>query len=413
MEFVPTRAALVARVIALLACIATSSEGETKEPGAATGARALEASCARGIHAACLELGERLVMGAGLRKTRTRAALLFERACRLGNGRGCRLRAELDPDASATRVTKWLDQACALDDPVGCEERSRRETDPEKRRALEAKACALYPAACDRGDGAACTALGMDRGKWPAAWHAALERDELARELALLEKGCRLGDAFACGEAGRLYDPSVYADNGDTDGKSIFDGIGRNANAALALYRQALGLYERGRSAPACYELTLWYGYGLDWRSDVRDLDACCAGGYPPACLHAGLAFERGDGVKADARRARRLYERDCSTGFEDSCVELGRAYERGLGGPPKLERARELYQSACANGDPRACLALSAMYREGRGVARSDERANELASRRNELCKTPRELCQRHPDVCEKQRIRRDCDVN
>jgi TPR repeat protein len=329
MEFGSVRPALVACVIAILACVSTTSEGETPRPQTA---RALD-------------------------------------------------------------------------------ERARVERDPTKRRELEAKASALYPAACDRGDGAACTELGMNRERWPTAWRSRFERDELERELALLEKGCRLGQAFACSEAGRLYDPSVYADNGDVDGKSIFEKIGRNVNAAIALYRRALRLYELGRASPACYELTLWYGYGLDWRSDVRDLDACCTGGFAPACLHAGLAFERGDGVKADPRRARRAYERDCSTGIENSCGALARTYERGLGGPKKLERAHELYQAACEFGDPGACKALSAMYREGRGVARSDEQATELAARRTELCKTPPELCRRHPDACERQRIRRDCE--
>jgi TPR repeat protein len=296
-------------------------------------------------------------------------------------------------------------------DPIGCDELARIEKNEDKRDELESRATWLYPSACEQGDGEACTALGMNPERWPAAWHEKLERDRYARELFLLEQGCLLGEAFACVEAGRLYDPSVYADNGDWDGRSIFESIGRNVDSAVALYRQALRLYEAGLADQSCYELTLFYRHGLDWPADVSDLDACCRHGYELACLHAGLAFEKGDGVKVDLRRARRSYERDCTTGSQESCSALARLYEAGLGGPRKPERAAALYEEACEFADPGACKALSAMVRDGRGVPRSEERAKELLTRRAELCEKPPELCVTFPDYCEGQRVRRDCE--
>jgi hypothetical protein len=83
-----------------------------------------------------------------------------------------------------------------------------------------------------------------------------------------------------------------------------------------------------------------------------------CDGKRPEGCLALGRAFERGDGVTADAGRAIMSYRKACHSGEQaaeaEGCERLGKLYEDGGSPDPKL--ALEALQRACVAGQQSAC---------------------------------------------------------
>ena len=95
------------------------------------------------------------------------------------------------------------------------------------------------------------------------------------------------------------------------------------------------------------------------------------------ACSMVGQAFEHGDGVEQNKRKATSYYKIACDLGEDNACNNLGVFLEKGIGGMPKDSfKASKYYKTACQLKHPNACHNLGVLYYEGNGVKRNYEYA-------------------------------------
>jgi TPR repeat protein len=114
-----------------------------------------------------------------------------------------------------------------------------------------------------------------------------------------------------------------------------------------------------------------------------------CYRGVARACYLAGIALERGSGVKRDDERAVELYRRACDAkpkGVAAACTNLGYMHARGRGVPVDKAKAVVLYTRGCNGGNALGCSNLGALYELGQGGLKRDRvRARKLYA---EACK-------------------------
>lgn len=234
-----------------------------------------ERACDLGDAPTCLALGRE---DAG--RDPVGALAHAEAACRLGEGEGCALAAELVPAAGriparpggarpprrpASTPRRLLERGCALEAPLAC-----------ARLGVELAAAGGPDAARGRTLLAAhCEALGPDRCLDAAAAYLADQGGPEAvlgerSDPALLEAACGRGVLSACARLGRLAQEGVRA---PADGRR-----------AATLYQQA------------------------------------CDGGVAQACADLGVLHRFGAGVAADEARARALLDRACLLGLAQGC---------------------------------------------------------------------------------------------
>jgi TPR repeat protein len=206
---------------------------------------------------------------------------------------------------------------------------------------------------CDSGDGAACRTLGQGY-----ATGAGVKQDELKAAISF-EKACDKSVADACFRAADLrFAPS--ADLGDKSAKGALKNDGLAARDAdkgcKAGNAAACGLYGRmelyGRSP------------NPDRKHAFELLDKVCSSNEPkdvigPACNMLGYAYETGSGVAADIVKARGLYEKSCQLDHAPGCGRLGDLFVTGQGGEKNPKKAAELYKRACKAGVGESCDAL------------------------------------------------------
>jgi TPR repeat protein len=99
---------------------------------------------------------------------------------------------------------------------------------------------------------------------------------------------------------------------------------------------------------------------------DVADCVRRCERGDRASCARAGLMYEGGRGVAADADRAWSLLRRACEGGDAFGCAELGRLYLADDGPRLNAARALELAEAACAGGDGHGCSDLAQLCTDG-----------------------------------------------
>ena len=203
-----------------------------------------------------------------------------------------------------------------------------------------------------------------------AAWAEAPGEREVACVARTLTEACTLGDAHACGYAGRLL----------LDGR----GVSRDAEQGLEMLARAC----EGDVAVACMAAIRWLADDRN-ASAVTDgpslrarLDAeyGCLTGTQDECFHAGAAFFTGRApFPRDLVRSAAEYQRGCDLGQGFSCSNLGDAYEYGNGVPRDLARAATLYEHACRVGTALGCSNLGHLTENGEGVTRDPARARTL----------------------------------
>jgi TPR repeat protein len=114
--------------------------------------------------------------------------------------------------------------------------------------------------------------------------------------------------------------------------------------------------------------------------SDVR---TTCEHGDAAACVAAGQAAERDDGVEGNPAEAARFYEGACATGALEACGRLGSLLRQGRGVSKDARRAQVLLAKACNGASAFACGELGRLLREGGpGVPADAERARALLRR-------------------------------
>ncbi len=230
-------------------------EGVVKDQtrAAALYARGIElrtASCERGDAWACARMGYSLREGGlGLKSDSTRALTFFERACDLGNDDACRTAAAIyDSSAVAPR-------------------------NPERAKALFARAKTLLAQHCDEGNVQACAYVDTPRANY---------------------KACDLGDPSGCWRLGRDYVPE-------------HDGSTRDVSRAVYFFLKGCDLGD----GSLCMSVADLYAEGRWLRADAPRAAAlhekACALGEGEGCARAGQMYLTGRGVPKDERRGREL----------------------------------------------------------------------------------------------------------
>jgi TPR repeat protein len=203
-----------------------------------------------------------------------------------------------------------------------------------------------------------------------AAWGDAQDDREVACVARMLTEACSLGDAPACGYAGRMW----------LDGRGVVPDVDRG----LAMVLRAC----EGGVKVACVA-------GLRWLSEERreqnvkdgtaihrrlDEEHSCLTGAADVCAQLGLSLNAGSApYPRDLLRAAVEYQRGCDWGNGLACSNLGDAYEYGNGVPRDLSRAAVLYERACRVGKALGCSNLAHLMKHGEGVPRDVTRARVL----------------------------------
>jgi TPR repeat protein len=287
--------------------------------------------------AGCRTLASLFQKGKELPLNPARAVKLFEGACERGELAACVEAADLYTNHARRNYTNSAGPYCSGKDGVDCilfpAESDVRASMTYYQRACDAgitrtctdlgllfldehgsigkdvaRAEALLVEACERGDGPGCRELSMR------------ERDP-SRALTVQDRGCELGDQWACIFAAEKYE----------------EGRGTRADLGRALDR-----YARGCATPVRYECTRYADLLLASRG-TRDHaaaaaiyagDCRCNGkeGGGSSCRKLGALYEHGDGVPRDVWRAASLYADGCRCDDEQAY----RARRR-LGGSPLL----------------------------------------------------------------------------
>jgi TPR repeat protein len=268
----------------------------------------------------------------------------FDRLCRAGVAAGCFRPARSvwsrTREGDRDRAFGLYQNACVTGSAEACAEEGLRFFKEKVDRAQEA--VVALQRSCDIGSGAGCTHLAF----LYATGSGALVKKDDRRATPLYVKGCDLGDALGCYNAGLMSD----------EGR----GVARDHSRAAARYEEAC---EMGSSA---------------------------------ACTNLGFLYENGRGVGKDRARAVALYQRGCDgTSCQRSnlngCVNVGRAYRDGIGVEKNAARAASVFQEACnRKPDPedvnpeenrsRACSLLGALYLAGDGIATDLTKGRELS---------------------------------
>ena len=139
-----------------------------------------------------------------------------------------------------------------------------------------------------------------------------------------LQKSCDAGDFESCDNLGLAY-IGIKLEECDLD---------KNYEKAFALFKKAFALFKKA-----------------------------CDGEYVRACVNLGVAYRKGEGVKADAPKAVLLYKKACDSGYLLGCANLGSLYEQGLGVKKDAQKAAEIWGKACEAKDGMSCFNLGVLY--------------------------------------------------
>ncbi|MBX2800875.1 MAG: sel1 repeat family protein [Myxococcales bacterium] len=298
-------------------------------------------------------------------------------------------------------LTAGLRAACSLGVEDGCLWAQTLSEDAEEPAAQHAELLAAW-ADCERGSVAACARAGVlaaaeeadavDRaalgrtglGRACAAKHAsactglawffesgrASTPVDAERAIALYERGCALGDLYACTSQGWMTQHG--------------DGVEADRDAALALYRRACDGGD-GRGCGNAGALFL-QGTSEDRASALQWFERGCVLEHGPSCVAQGDVFSDPETEPSGVERAAELYGRACELGAASGCNQLGIAHETGRGAPRDPATAAVHYDRACVLGNGVGCSNLGALFQFGRGMVADATKALELYRRACEL---------------------------
>ena len=226
--------------------------------------------------------------------------------------------------------------------------------------------------ACERGDGAACTAAGFcyALGTDGAAKDA-------TRALELFERGCKDGDGQGCVAAGlahRIKGPEL--DEGraaEFFATGCNAGVARGCTALGTMYELGLGVEVDINRSIVLYMKACVGGDGEDCTSfgmtclrarpqapatAVEFFQLGCDRGNLRGCSNLGVLYDNGDGVTPDHQKAATLFEHACKDGRgqAEACGAYGHLLAEGTWVPKDIPRAAKLFTDACKQGVFLAC---------------------------------------------------------
>ena len=300
-----------------------------------------------------------------------RAHEALSTACAAGESAACLAVGWIDSQvrfgaAAPEAGLAMMVQACESGLSRACTDAALLQTDPAVREAQLAMGCEL-------GEPAACRALGVDE-----------------QDVWLLERGCLLGDAPSCREAGRLLlseEPAsaalawsfIEAGCQDGDAEScLMAAASGSADWPVALLTAGCAAY----SIDSCGRLAALYaaGDGVVQSDELARQFAQVASAQPGEALgFHRLRCERGDAagcqtwgealLATDADRAAAVLAEGCTLGEPGACTTLGWLHaERG-----DFATAQSLWEGACVDGDAGGCAGVGALMRSGDGGRKAD----------------------------------------
>jgi uncharacterized protein len=298
-----------------------------------------EKACAAGAGVGCYNLASMYFGGHGVQADEERGAqykakakAAWQAACDGKEPRWCTNVAYLlrEEDARGNREKcLTLDQrTCDHEVLVGCTEAVR------DRFALERIGAPAMVDELDRlcqaGEPSACSAAGGALvGGSPGV------TVDAKRGMALVVRGCEIGDKFACASAGVEY----------ATGKLV-------PQDPAAADRFMVNACDRGMG-PAC----MWVAQERVGRGEAAVGAAfarrACQMGERDACWALSSLYQEGRGVEKDPAAAARWAMESCRMGHPSGCAVL---IEQGTELPVPADLATRMYSDACAAGIQRAC---------------------------------------------------------
>jgi TPR repeat protein/predicted Ser/Thr protein kinase len=251
---------------------------------------------------------------------------------------------------------------------------------------------------CNLGNAHACTQAGLAYRNGRGT-----ERDD-ATAVKFYERGCNGGDAFACADLGQMYSGGLGVTRDDARAVSLYQ-KGCDGNAPAGCYflgvmsrdgravphdeARALSLFTKGCDAnnlPACYDGAMLLQTARDVpHDDTRSaqwLTKACDGGYLLGCRGLGILYALGRGVARNPGQALTLYQRSCDGNNLMACNDAAMLLQTARDLPRDDPRSVTLLTKACNGGLPLGCRNLGVLYEQGRGVTQNDAQALALYQR-------------------------------
>ncbi len=75
-----------------------------------------------------------------------------------------------------------------------------------------------------------------------------------------------------------------------------------------------------------------------------------------PSCYNLAMLYVNGLGVKADIKKANRIFFEACANDEEQSCYNLAISYKEGIGLKADRLKAKEFFKKACDLGMELGC---------------------------------------------------------
>lgn len=292
--------------------------------------------CERGHAGSCVRLAWAYDLGVGVAIDRAKARGIYERACDLEDGDGCRAVAFFQANGigGATNLpaaVRFYKQACVDGEAASCSDLGAMYSDGlGVPRDLEL-AIGLYRRACSGAHPRGCINLGL----------AYLAGDGVPKDAsaarALFERACTAEHPAGCTRLATLTHATDPA-------------------RSLALLEKACG-YSTGTSA--CVDAGVRYNSGSDAPTDETRATAlfgrACDLNDARGCANLGLQLLEGRGTAKDEAKAAELFQRTCAES-RLACDTLGEMYAKGLGLEKDRTTARGVLEEACGAGDKRSC---------------------------------------------------------
>ena len=252
-----------------------------------------------------------------------RAAQIWQKACEVGEARGCvRLgflyHSGKGVEQDDTKAGKFYEKACDAGELSGCDSLASLHQNSGE----HAKAAAIFERACEKGFGLSCYNLAQiyEAGLGVAS-------DE-SKALDLYVKACERGYAVVCYYLGGMYADGAMGKN---------DKAAKNSKNALKFYSLACD----GKIYEACEALGRLYedceaGFAQDIKAARSYYDKACAANAYKCSGSERLDELQGGWAQYQSGQFDAAYElgkESCGRGVANGCAALGELYKKGLGG--------------------------------------------------------------------------------
>lgn len=106
----------------------------------------------------------------------------------------------------------------------------------------------------------------------------------------------------------------------------------------------------------ACFESALNYEILENYTQAYNTYKQSCDKGFMPSCYNLAMLYVNGLGVKADIKKANRIFFEACANNEEQSCYNLAISYKEGIGLKADRLKAKEFFKKACDLGMELGC---------------------------------------------------------